>query len=292
MPEAASGIIQKEPAVKYMNMKVKSAFTLIELLVVIAIIAILAALLLPALSKAKEKAQSANCISNLKQWGIAFILYVDDNQGNFMSSVNNPRDRQVWGEALVQTYRKKPDLLICPAANKPNPSPTVAFPVGTTTTRFAFESTIMSDPTLPGNPPLEGSYGMNNWAYNQTDDTFGWSTSRSGFWGKLEAARIPTETPLMGDCKWRGGVPGFAPDNSNGKAITPPANSDQDTAKDTEMMHFAMKRHGKGINMCFFDGSAHKVRAYQLYELPWSRNYDPVRGAALLKMNPAGAWMY
>ena len=152
-------------------MKKSSRFTLIELLVVIAIIAILAAMLLPALSAARERARSANCIAKLKQIGTAEMMYAGDHK-EYISRYNNGWDSWNTKTASDMSCKypgMKPDVLFYGGYFGMQPETTGTYIMSASTKAALFQcpsdsSNFVAD--LSGGSTYDISYWFAYWPNN------------------------------------------------------------------------------------------------------------------------------
>jgi prepilin-type N-terminal cleavage/methylation domain-containing protein len=240
------------------------AFTLIELLVVIAVIAILASLLLPALAMAKDKGYNSQCQSNLRQMGMALIMYTSEWDEFF-----SPYDNQIAGSLpsatfwinLIKPFHGGDDgVRLCPAT-KISPGEQITSGWG--------RAKVAWGPCWGTN---YGSYALNSWVHNgETDGSFS-----TNYWMSFRKMTNPTVIPLFGDSSWVDAWPGSgdAPPPSywdGSQSATLPGTGG------SSMGRYCVDRHWRGVNIVCADDSVKRARLNELWsKFKWHQTYTPV----------------
>lgn len=160
------------------------AFTLIELLVVIAIFGILLSILLPSLFKAKELTKTAVCLSQQKQVGISYSLYLKNNKGKLMARMWH---RAGFWHGQILKYTNSKDLIHCPSADKVSTRPWR----GEDAKTAWMGNRAMG--YLDGN--ATGSIGINGYTYSNEGNS-------NTFYRRVTGIENPSNTPLFTDNVW------------------------------------------------------------------------------------------
>jgi len=242
-------------------MRRKKAFTLIELLVVIAIIALLMAILVPTLSRVRKQAKAVGCQSNLKQWGLIFSMYANENDTRFPGWVESVEPWPQVLKALWPYHRDTNDLFLCPMAMKPKSEGLNSsdWHLGSTFSAWSLRSTA-------GHTRLDCSYGLNIWAqYLRGSEAGGSRDSR--YWQTVPAKGAANVPLLLDSVLW------WACRSTETK---PPAY--EDVWADSSLP-CCMNRHEGFVCGIFMDWSIRKVGLKELWSLKWHRQY-----------NTAGTW--
>jgi len=255
-------------------MKERRAFTLIELLVVIAVIAILMAILMPALQRVRKQAKAVICRSNVKEWGLIFRLYADDNEGKLPQSVSvaggTLTDQQAYWIMATLPYYQNKKIRLCPSTRVIR-GPTNRSHGGTLAAWGPFDPGGESDWWADFDT---GSYGVNEWCACPPPgvDSY-WGFPANEAWRKMDV-KGGNRVPLFLDSVY---VDGYPRANDAPLDSEPPPYEWNLAWGDwgvNAMRLFCIDRHNGGINAVFLDGSSGKIPLRALWKLKWHRTFD------------------